>query len=154
MKPKAETNHIPVELVLFAWSIKSTWFVSLIAILHSVPWIEPNQELLFKYFFQWYLCLKTPWSCEVLHQKNTHLCVTRIVYLTSRFHDTMRLVSNGSQMLTSKCGENKKVANEAQLSALLMMLQHSDVFCHLLLDRSTATWTIFLLVFEKETECC
>ena len=79
-----------------------------------------------------------------MQQENAHLCVTRIVYLTSRFHDTMRLVSNGSQMLTSKCGKNK-VANEAQLSALLMMLQHSDVFCHLLLDRSTATWTLFVL---------
>ena len=64
----------------------------------------------------------------------------------------MRLVSNGSQMLTSKCGENKKVANEAQLSALLMMLQHSDVYYHLLLDRYTPTWTLFVLECLKKKQ--
>ena len=34
------------------------------------------------------------------------------VYLTNRFHAAVRLFSNRSQM-TSKCGENKKVAHEA-----------------------------------------
>lgn len=63
----------------------------------------------------------------------------------------MRLVSNGSQMLTSKCGKNK-VANEAQLSALLMMLQHSDVYYHLLLDRYTPTWTLFVLECLKKKQ--
>ena len=62
----------------------------------------------------------------------------------------MRLVSNGSQML-SKCGKNK-VANEAQLSALLMMLQHSDVYYHLLLDRYTPTWTLFVLECLKKKQ--
>ena len=33
-------------------------------------------------------------------------------YLTNRFHVAVRLFSNRSQM-TSKCGENKKVAHEA-----------------------------------------
>ena len=36
-------------------------------------------------------------------------------YLTNRFHVAVRLFSNGSQM-TSKCGKNKKVAHELQLS--------------------------------------
>ena len=35
-----------------------------------------------------------------------------MVYLTNRFHVAVRLFSNRSQM-TSKCGENKKVAHEA-----------------------------------------
>ena len=35
-----------------------------------------------------------------------------INYLTNRFHVAVRLFSNRSQM-TSKCGENKKVAHEA-----------------------------------------
>ena len=34
------------------------------------------------------------------------------IYLTNRFHVTVRLFSNKSQ-LTSKCGKNKKVAHEA-----------------------------------------
>ena len=33
-------------------------------------------------------------------------------YLTNRFHVTLRLFSNRSQM-TSKCGKNKKVSQEA-----------------------------------------
>jgi len=33
-------------------------------------------------------------------------------YLTNRFHVAVRLFSNRSQM-TSKCGKNKKVADEA-----------------------------------------
>ena len=35
-----------------------------------------------------------------------------MVYLTNRFHVAVHLSSNRSQM-TSKCGENKKVAHEA-----------------------------------------
>ena len=34
------------------------------------------------------------------------------IHLTNRFHVAVRLFSNRSQM-TSKCGKNKKVANEA-----------------------------------------
>ena len=36
----------------------------------------------------------------------------RVNYLTNRFHVAVHLSSNRSQM-TSKCGENKKVAHEA-----------------------------------------
>ena len=48
-----------------------------------------------------------------------------------------------SQM-TSKCGKNKKVAHEAQPSVSLMFLPHFDVICDLLLNRSTATWNLFV----------
>ena len=40
------------------------------------------------------------------------LQTSRVLHLTNRFHVAMRLFSNRSQM-TSKCGENKKVAHEA-----------------------------------------
>ena len=43
----------------------------------------------------------------------------------------MRLFSNRSQ-LTSKCGQNKKVAHEAQPSVSVMFLLHFDVLCDLL----------------------
>ena len=42
-----------------------------------------------------------------------------LLYKTNRFLVAMRLFSNRSQM-TSKCGKNKKVAHEAQLSMSLM----------------------------------
>ena len=42
-----------------------------------------------------------------------------LLYKTNRFQVAMRLFSNRSQM-TSKCGKNKKVAHEAQLSMSLM----------------------------------
>ena len=72
------------------------------------------------------------------------------VYLTNRFHVAVRLFSNRSQM-TSKCGKNKKVAHEAKPSVSLMFLPHFDVFCHLLLNRRTATWNLFVLYNNKET---
>ena len=68
--------------------------------------------------------------------------------LTNRFHDAVRLYSNRSPM-TSKCGNNKKVANEAQPSVLLMFLPHFDVLCGLLLNRRAATWNLFVL-YNKE----
>ena len=40
-------------------------------------------------------------------------------YLTNRFHVAVRLFSNRSQM-TSKCGKNKEVAHEPQVSVSLM----------------------------------
>ena len=58
-----------------------------------------------------------------------------IFYLTNRFHVAVRLFSNRSQM-TSKCGKNKKVAHEAQLSVSLMFLPHFDVFCDPLLNET------------------
>ena len=71
-----------------------------------------------------------------------------IFYLTNRFQVAMHLFSNTSQM-TSKCGKNKKVAHEAQLSASLMFLPHFEVHCDLLLNRRMATWTLFVL-YNKE----
>ena len=55
----------------------------------------------------------------------------------------MCLFSNTSQM-TSKCGKNKIVAHEAQLSVSLKFLPHFDVLCDLLLNRHT-TWNLFVL---------
>ena len=59
--------------------------------------------------------------------------------LTNRFHVAMRLFSNRSQM-TSKCGRNKKV---------MLFLARFDVLCDLLLNRRTATWTLFVLYNKK-----
>ena len=47
--------------------------------------------------------------------------------------------------MTSKCGKNKKVADEAQPSVSLMFLPHFDVFCNLLLNRRMETWNLFVL---------
>ena len=68
--------------------------------------------------------------------------------LTNRFHVAVRLFSNISQM-TSKCGKNKKVADEAHPSVSLMFLPHFDVLCDILLNRRTATWNLFVL-YKKE----
>ena len=68
--------------------------------------------------------------------------------LTNRFQVAVCLFSNRSQR-TSKCGKNKKVTHEAQLSVSLMFLPHFDVLCDLLLNRRTATWNLFVL-YNKE----
>ena len=60
----------------------------------------------------------------------------------------MRLFSNRLQM-TSKCGKNKKLADEAQPSVSLMFSPHFDVLCDLLLNRRIATWNLFVL-YNKE----
>ena len=72
----------------------------------------------------------------------------RAPFTTNRFHVAVRLFSNRSQM-TSKCGKNKKVAHEAQPSVSLMFLPHFEVLCDLLLNRSTATWNLFVLYNKK-----
>ena len=64
--------------------------------------------------------------------------------LTNRFHVAVRLFSNISQM-TSKCGKNKKVADEAHPSVSLMFLPHFDVLCDILLNRHMPTWNLFVL---------
>ena len=51
--------------------------------------------------------------------------------------------------MTSKCGKNKKVAHEAQLSVSLMFLPHFDFLCDLLLNRHMANWNPFIL-YNKE----
>ena len=58
------------------------------------------------------------------------------------------LFSKRSQM-TSKCGNNKKVALEAQLSVSLLFLPHLFISCVCDLDRPTATQNLFD-VFDKE----
>ena len=59
-------------------------------------------------------------------------------YLTNRFQVTVRLFRNRSQR-TSKCGKNKKVAREVQLSVSLKFLPHFDALCDLLLNGRTVT---------------
>ena len=57
------------------------------------------------------------------------------LHLTNRLHVAVSQFSNRSQM-TSKCGENKKVAHVAiNKCQSLMFLPHFDVFCDLLLNR-------------------
>ena len=58
------------------------------------------------------------------------------VCLTNRFQVAVCLFSNRSQMM-SKCGKNKKVAHEVQLSASLMFLPHltSSVIYYLSMTR-------------------
>ena len=55
-----------------------------------------------------------------------------LLYKTNRFQVAVRLFSNRSQM-TSKCGKNKNVAHEAELSVSLM----------------ESTWNLFVL-YNKE----
>ena len=66
----------------------------------------------------------------------------------SCYHVAVRVFSNRSQM-TSKCGKNKKVAHEAQPSVSLMFLPHFDVLCDLLLNRRTATWSVFVYIVKN-----
>ena len=68
--------------------------------------------------------------------------------LTNGFHVAVRLFSIRSQMI-SKCGKNKEVAHEPQVSVSLMFLPHFGVLCDLLLDRPTATWNLFVLYHEQ-----
>ena len=50
-----------------------------------------------------------------------------LLYKTNRFQVVVHLFSNRSQM-TSKCGKNKKVAHEVQLSVSLMFLPHFGIY--------------------------
>ena len=74
--------------------------------------------------------------------------MTAVVYLINRFQVAVRLFSNRWQR-TSKCGKNKKVAHEAQMSVSLTFLPHFDVLCDLLLNRCMATWNL-LVLYNKE----
>ena len=58
---------------------------------------------------------------------------------TNRSYAGVFLFSDRSQM-TSKCGKNKELAQDAQPSESLMFLPNFDVFYDLLLDRRTATY--------------
>ena len=50
----------------------------------------------------------------------------------------------------SKCGKNKQVAHEPQVSVSLMFLPHFDVLCDLLLNRPTTTWNLFVLYSDQK----
>ena len=63
-------------------------------------------------------------------------------HLTNRSHVAVRLFSNRSQM-TSKCVKNQEVLS-------LMFSPHFDVLCDLLLNRSTATWNLFVLYNDQK----
>ena len=65
------------------------------------------------------------------------------MYLTKRFHLPLRLFNNRSQM-TSKCGKNNKVAEEAQLSVSLMFFPYFDLFCNLFLYTDPQQYGIYL----------
>ena len=58
-----------------------------------------------------------------------------LLYKTNRSQVAVRLFNSRSQR-TSKCDKNKKVTHLALL--------HFDVICDLLLNRSTATWNLFV----------
>ena len=58
---------------------------------------------------------------------------------TNRSYVGVFLFSDRSQM-TSKCGKNKELAQEARPSESLMILPNFDVFYDLLLNRRTATY--------------
>ena len=55
--------------------------------------------------------------------------------------------------MTSKYGENKRVAYEEQPSVSLMFLPQFNVFCDLLLNRLKAN-DIYLFNTIKEQKCC
>ena len=54
--------------------------------------------------------------------------------------------------MTSKCGKNKKVAHEAQLSDSLMFLPQFDVFWDLLQCRPVLTWEILFYTTKRHND--
>ena len=66
-----------------------------------------------------------------------------LLYKTNRFQVAMRLFSNRSQR-TSKCGKNVSDTLSCASCATFLYLPHFDVLCHLLLNRCTATWNLFI----------
>ena len=71
---------------------------------------------------------------------------SQLLYVTNRFHVAISLFNNRSKM-TSKCGENKKVAHGAIAKCVSVVL---TMFCDLLLIRRAATWNLFVL-YNNET---
>ena len=78
-------------------------------------------------------------SGEIWTKKAFFPCILIfLLHKTNRFHVAVRLFSNNRSQMTSKCGNNKKVAHEAQPSVSLMFyslntLQQSfsDLHCTL-----------------------
>ena len=66
-----------------------------------------------------------------------------LLYKTNRFQVAVRLFSNRSQR-TSKCGKNISDTLGCASCATFLFLPHFDVLCHLLLNRRTATWNLFV----------
>ena len=66
------------------------------------------------------------------------------IYLLNRFHITMWLLSNQSQMMSELWWEWKK-AHKMQPSVTLMFIQHFDIICDVILYRPTATCNLFVL---------
>ena len=52
--------------------------------------------------------------------------------------------------MTSKCGENKKVTQEARPGVSLSFLSYFYVWCDLLLYRPTVTWNLFFYVIKSQ----
>ena len=66
-------------------------------------------------------------------------------YKSNRFQVAMHLFSSRSQLMTLKCGKNKKVTHMVPLrSVSLMFLAQCYVLFDLLLNRPTA-WNLFVL---------
>ena len=66
-----------------------------------------------------------------------------LLFKTNRFHVAVRLFSNRPQR-TSKCGKNISDTLSCASCATFFFLPHFDVLCDLLLNRSTATWNLFV----------
>ena len=71
-----------------------------------------------------------------LHDRHDFIHVS---HLTNGFHVALRLFGNRSQMTSSK---DEKVVHEA-ISECVTDVLLIDVFCDLLLNRSTATWNLY-----------
>ena len=52
--------------------------------------------------------------------------------------------------MTPKCGKNKEVTHEPQVSVSLMFLPHFDVICDLLLNKPAAKWNLFVLYNDQK----
>ena len=77
---------------------------------------------------------------EIFWNKKGFLLLT---YKTNRFHVAVRLFSNRLQM--SKHGKNISVTlGYSSCATFSVFLPHFDVICDLLLNKRTATWTLFV----------
>ena len=77
------------------------------------------------------------------------MCIILNEHLTKRFHVSVRLFSDRSQM-TSKCGKTMKWRTGCT-RVCHWCLSHFDVFCDLLLNKPTATWNLFVLYNDQKS---
>ena len=73
-----------------------------------------------------------------------------LLYKTNRFHVAVRLFSNRSQK-TSKCCKNISDTLGYRLLCTFLFLSHFNIICDLLLNRRTATWNLFVKLFQNFT---